>query len=191
MSYFVAIACVFGVNLLPAFGPPTWAVLVFFRLHDSLPIVPLVLGGALAAAAGRLLLAHGSRKLRGRFSPGRLESLAAAERALSGDRKRAAGALALFAVSPLPSAQLFIAAGLLSVPLLALTAAFFVGRLVSYSVYVGGASLAEGSLKGAFSRTFSSPLAIVLQVAMVLALVALVRIDWGAFIARRRDARGA
>ena len=27
---------VFGLNLLPAFGPPTWAVLVLFRLHSNL-----------------------------------------------------------------------------------------------------------------------------------------------------------
>ena len=77
-DYVLALACIFGINLLPAFGPPTWAVLVFFRLSSGLALVPLVLGGAVAAACGRLLLAHGARALRGRFSPERLESLAAA-----------------------------------------------------------------------------------------------------------------
>lgn len=43
-------ALVFGVNLLPAFGPPTWAVLVFLRLNLDVPAVPLVIVGALAAA---------------------------------------------------------------------------------------------------------------------------------------------
>ncbi len=60
----VALAVIFAVNLLPAFGPPTWAVLVFFSLDFDLPAVPLVLGGALAAAAGRLVLANGARRLR-------------------------------------------------------------------------------------------------------------------------------
>jgi membrane protein YqaA with SNARE-associated domain len=132
MAYLVALACIFGVNLLPAFGPPTWAVLVFFKLNSDLAAVPLVLGGAVAAASGRLLLAHAARRVRGRFSPKRLESLAAAQQALAGDRRRELGGLALFALSPLPSAQLFVAAGLLEVPLLALTTAFFAGRLVSY-----------------------------------------------------------
>ncbi|MCW2691467.1 MAG: hypothetical protein JWM67_71, partial [Mycobacterium sp.] len=34
VGYLVLLAVVFGVNLLPAFGPPTWAVLVFFRLDQ-------------------------------------------------------------------------------------------------------------------------------------------------------------
>jgi hypothetical protein len=37
----IALAVVFAVNLLPAFGPPTWAVLVFFSLDFALPAVPL------------------------------------------------------------------------------------------------------------------------------------------------------
>ena len=31
MPYLALFAIVFGINLLPAFGPPTWAVLVFTR----------------------------------------------------------------------------------------------------------------------------------------------------------------
>jgi hypothetical protein len=56
-AYLVAFAVIFGINLLPAFGPPTWAVLVFFKLNRDLAAVPLVLGGALAAASGRFVLA--------------------------------------------------------------------------------------------------------------------------------------
>jgi hypothetical protein len=174
----LALACVLAVNLLPAFGPPTWAVLVFFEVSGDLPVVPLVLGGALAAASGRLALATASRHLRGRFSRARLESLAAARAVLTGDRRRTAGGLALFALSPVPSAQLFVAAGLLAVPLLPLTAAFFAGRLVSYSLYVGGATLAADRLGDTFTGVFTSPVGIAVQVAMLTGLVALVRVDW-------------
>src|SRR5215207_7250002 len=72
-AYLVATACIFAVNLLPAFGPPTWAVLVFFRLNSELPAVPLVLLGALAAASGRLVLATTARRFRSRFSAERRE----------------------------------------------------------------------------------------------------------------------
>ena len=41
-QYLVVAAVVFAVNLLPAFGPPTWAVLVFFRLHSDVNAVALV-----------------------------------------------------------------------------------------------------------------------------------------------------
>jgi uncharacterized membrane protein YdjX (TVP38/TMEM64 family) len=183
-GYAVAFGCIFAVNLLPAFGPPTWAVLLFFKLDTGLSAVPLILGGALAAASGRLVLASASRRLRGRFSPRRRQRLAAAQRALTGNRRRAAGGLALFALSPVPSAQLFVAAGLLDVPLVPLTSAFFAGRLVSYSLYVGGGSLAQHSLEGVLTNVLGSPLGIALQIAMLVGLVALVRVDWARVLAR-------
>lgn len=169
----LAIGVVFAVNLLPAFGPPTWAVLVFFSLDFDLPAVPLVLGGALAAAAGRFLLAGGARRLRPRLSPARLEHLDRAQRAASANRLRAAGGLGLFALSPVPSGQLFVAAGLMTVPLLPLTAAFFAGRLVSYSIYVAAATVAERSLGSVLLDALTSPLGLVLQIAMLIGLAAL------------------
>lgn len=170
----LALAVVFAVNLLPAFGPPTWAVLVFFSLDFDLPAVPLVLGGALAAASGRFLLASGARRLRPRLSPARLESVERAQEALSSDRKRTAAGLGLFALSPVPSGQLFVGAGLMTVPLLPLTAAFFAGRIVSYSIYVGVASVAENSLGDIVVDALTSPLGMGLQVLMLLALGLLV-----------------
>lgn len=169
----LALAVVFAVNLLPAFGPPTWAVLVFFSLDFDLPAVPLVLGGALAAAGGRFVLAQVTRSLRPRLSAARLERLDRAQAALSADRRRTAAGLGLFALSPVPSGQLFVAAGLMTVPLLPLTAAFFAGRLVSYSIYVGVAHVAEKSLGDVVVNALTSPLGMALQVAMLIALAVL------------------
>jgi uncharacterized membrane protein YdjX (TVP38/TMEM64 family) len=114
------------------------------------------------------------------MSEERREHLAAAEEMLVGSRGKAAAALGLFALSPVPSAQLFIAAGLLTVPLLPLTVAFFCGRLVSYSIYVAAASLAKESFGDTLTEAFSSPLGIALQIAMLGALVLLLRVDWAA-----------
>jgi hypothetical protein len=186
-DWLLAVGCIFGVNLLPAFGPPTWAVLVFFRLNSDLPAVPLVLLGAVAAAGGRLVLASVTRRFRWRFSEKRRKSLAAAEEVLVGNRTKAAAGLGLFALSPVPSAQLFVAAGLLTVPLVPLTAAFFAGRLVSYSLYVGAASAAKDSLGSVLGEAFGSPLGIALQLAMVAGLVALLRVDWAARLTRRSN----
>jgi uncharacterized membrane protein YdjX (TVP38/TMEM64 family) len=172
-QYLLAIAVVFAVNLLPAFGPPTWAVLVFFSLDFDLPKVPLVLGGALAAALGRFVLANGARRVRPRLSEGRRASLDRAQAAVSRDRPRAIGGLALFALSPVPSGQLFVAAGLMTVRLLPLTIAFFAGRLVSYSIYVSAATIAERSLGGVALDALTSPLGLALQIAMLVALAIL------------------
>lgn len=169
-QYAVAFGVVFAVNLLPAFGPPTWALLVFFSLDFDLPAVPLVLGGALAAASGRYLLARGARALRPRFSAARLARLARAETELRRNRARSLAGLGLFALSPVPSGQLFVAAGLMTVPLLPLTAAFFAGRLVSYSIYVSVAHVAEQNLGTLALDALTSPLGLALQIAMLAGL---------------------
>ena len=186
LAYLALAGVVFGVNLLPAFGPPTWSLLVFFGLQSHIPAVALVLIGALAAATGRLLLASGSRRCRGRLSAERLQHLAAARDAVAGGPKRTLAGLWLFALSPLPSAQLFVAAGLLAVPIAGLTAAFFAGRLVSYSLYVAAASAAQHSLGSIVTHSLTSPPGIALQVAMLAGLVALLRIDWVRVLSRAR-----
>lgn len=178
VRYLVVIAAVFGINLLPAFGPPTWAVLVLFRLNWRLNPVALVLFGAASAGGGRLLLAVATRRLRERLPPQRVRSLHAAGTYLAGHRGRSIAGLALFAVSPLPSAQLFEAAGLLKVPLLPLTGAFFAGRLVSYSLYVGAAHVADRRFGAVFRSALTSPYAVALEVAMIVGVVLLARIDW-------------
>src|SRR5690242_12202790 len=113
-------AAVFGVNLLPAFGPPTWAVLVLLSLHTDLSSPVLVVVGALSAAAGRLLLARGTRLFSDRLSDRTRTNLEAASELVTRRRGRAVAALALFALSPVPSAQLFEAAGLMKVRLVPL-----------------------------------------------------------------------
>ncbi len=151
--------------------------------------MPLVLGGALAAASGRYVLATMARHFRSRLSDERREHLAAAEELLVGSPRKAAAGLGLFALSPIPSAQLFIAAGLLTVRLLPLTVAFFAGRLVSYSIYVGAASLAKESLGDTLTEAFKSPWGIALQIAMLAGLVLLLRVDWVAKLNAKQRAQ--
>src|SRR5205085_12650257 len=54
---------VFLLNLVPAFMPPTWSILAFFLIQFDLPLLPLAIGGAVAATLGRLVLALGARWL--------------------------------------------------------------------------------------------------------------------------------
>ncbi|MEO6703699.1 MAG: hypothetical protein ABI140_14730 [Jatrophihabitantaceae bacterium] len=178
MLYLAAVAIVFGVNLLPAFGPPTWALLVLFKLNWHLNSVALVILGAIAAGGGRYLLARLCLLLRSRFSQQRRDNLAAAQTHLTGHRGGAALGLGLFALSPLPSAQLFEAAGVLALPLRQLTAAFFVGRLVSYSIYVGAATVAQRSYGQVITSALTSPVGVGLQVVMLLAIAGISQINW-------------
>jgi hypothetical protein len=179
--YALVALSVFAVNLLPAFGPPTWAVLVLWYFHGGLAVAPLVLVGAVAAAGGRLVLAWGTKHL-GRHLPDRQQAnLKAAGGILLRNRRRSWAGLAAFALSPLPSAQLFEAAGLLEVALVPLTAAFFAGRLVSYTLYLGGAKAVNHTSSGhLLLSSLTSPWGVALEVLMLAGLVALTRVDWAA-----------
>lgn len=183
-------AVIFALNLLPAFGPPTAAVLVSLTLTFDLPSAALIVCGALAAAAGRYTLATMARQVRPRLSSERRRHLAAVEAYLSENRGRAFIGLGLFALSPVPSGQLFTAAGLMEVRLLPLTAAFFAGRLVSYTIYVTGANVAKNTVGHSLLEAVTSPIGIAVQLLALLALALLLRVDWGDVIARHRSRSG-
>jgi uncharacterized membrane protein YdjX (TVP38/TMEM64 family) len=176
---------VFAVNLLPAFGPPTWTVLVALRLGLDVAPVPLVAVGALGAASGRWALARGAWHLRDRLSDDRRASLEALRTAVVHRPAGAIAGLVLFALSPVPSAQLFVAAGLTGTRLGPLVLAFFSGRVVSYSVYVGAASAAAASLGDSLLDGMRSPAGIAAQLAMLAMLAALLKIDWRRVLAQR------
>ena len=179
-EYLIFFALVLGVNMLPAFGPPTWSIIALYTLGGDLALPILVPVGALAAASGRLLLGLATRYLGARFLSARTQdNLAAAREALEQRRGSTLLGLGLFALSPLPSAQLFMAAGLARMRLLPFTAAFFAGRFVSYTIYgVTAHTIRATSLGEIVRSSLTSPWGIALQVAMLAGIVALTRIDW-------------
>ena len=178
VRYIEVAAIVFGLNLLPAFGPPTWAVLVLCKLNWHLNPWVLVGVGVLSAGAGRYLLALATKSVRNRLPAKRVESLKAVGTYLRKHRASSAAGIAVFAISPLPSAQLFEAAALADLPLIPVTAAFMAGRVVTYSLYLGGASAAEKSFGETFRKALTSPIAIGVEILMLAVVVLLARVDW-------------
>lgn len=188
MGYLSLFLLAFGVNLLPAFGPPTWSIIVLYGINGDQPLWALVLIGAMGAALGRLVLAVGARHF-GKWLPQRMQSnIAAARVAVARRKHNVLILLALFVISPLPSAQLFMAVGLARVPLLGFTAAFFTGRLFTYAFYGWTArKVRESDIGEVMFANLTSPWGIALQVAMLGVLVALVSIDWARWLKVDRD----
>ena len=96
--------------------------------------------------------------------------------------------MTLFFISPLSSAQLFEAAGMMKVvalrPLLLL---FALGRTISYSTYISGATVfAATSFGEILIAQLKSPWAISVQIAMIAALIGLGFVDWKSKLARHR-----
>ena len=179
VEYLVLFAIVLGVNLMPAFGPPTWSVIVIYGINTKMPVPALVLVAASAAATGRFLLAHAFRLLARYVSEKTKRNVAAARAAYERKKRNSMIALGLFALSPIPSAQLFEAVGLAKAPLLSFTAAFFVGRTISYSIYLlTTKGIQSTNIGEAFRQGITSPFGIALQLAMIILLVGFTRIDW-------------
>lgn len=88
--------------------------------------------------------------------------------------------LTLFFFSPISSAQLFEAAGMMkTIKLRPLLVAFAVGRSITYSTYVTGASVIAASNFGdVLIHELKSPWAIAIQLGMIAGLIALGSIDW-------------
>jgi uncharacterized membrane protein YdjX (TVP38/TMEM64 family) len=160
------------------FGPPVWTVLVFAKFRWDLNPVALVVLGASVSACGRYSIARGAAKLQ-RFVPKRArENLEAAHRLLQGHQRGIFALLAVFVISPVPSGQLFVAAGLLRMQLWLITTAYFFGRIVSYAIYVGAASVAEYSAGDVLKKMWGEPWVIAIQVVLAAAIVALPFIPW-------------
>jgi membrane protein DedA with SNARE-associated domain len=186
IDYLPFVLVVFGVNLLPAFGPPTWTLVVFAHVHWHLNPVALVLTGAAAAAAGRYLLATGTRHFGGRLPATVQDNLQAADEYLAQRRRSMWLLFGVFVVSPLPSAQMFEAAGLLDLNLKTVTLAFFFGRTISYSIYLAIATVAQNQFGDLFTSFFGATWSIVIEVVMIVLVVALPMVPWRRIIASRR-----
>ena len=108
------------------------------------------------------------------------------------ERKRGAlVAIGLFALSPLPSAQLFEAAGLAGVRLAHVAAAFFAGRIVSYSIYAATAKGIEKTSMGeSFRHYLTSPVGIGLELLMLALLVAFTQVDWEKHLGGKKASGG-
>ena len=179
-NYLLAMAVIAGANTLPAFAPPTWSILVFFTLRYHMNPVALVLLGVMSATFGRAILTNVFRAIRSWLPKGYVANMGRIGAKIEGNPKKAIGLLTLFFLSPISSAQLFEAAGIIKrIALGPLLLAFAGGRLITYSIYVSGASvLKETSLGQIVQKEFTSPIAIVIQVLLIIGLVALGNVKW-------------
>lgn len=151
-----------------------------------MPAPVLIVLGAVAAVSGRLLLALAFRAFGTKLPAKRQESLQALGRVVGENRAGLLASFVLFALAPLPSAQLFEAAGLARIRLGHLLVAFFLGRLVSYSIYISASSAAHNSISHIFTKGLFSPQAIATELLGLALLIAVLVVDWPSVIDKAR-----
>lgn len=184
--YLVAVVAIIFLNALPAFAPPTWMALVFFLLHYDANPVALVILGVLSATAGRAILAWYFRRFAHLVPTKFSKNMEYAGKYLEAEPGKRFAILALFLISPVSSAQLFEAAGLMkTIKLRPLLIAFAAGRTISYSTYVtGAAAIAATNFGEILIHELKSPWAIGVQIVMIAGLIALGSIDWKSRVSR-------
>ncbi len=182
--YAAIFVAVFALNLLPAFAPPTWMALTVIGFTTHLPVFWLALTAAASATCGRFVLAKMSRGLvRGRLlTEATRDNIDEIRSGLEQHKAMTAGLFLFYAFSPLPSNYLFIAYGLTSLGMGLVCAPFFLGRLASYSFWVGTANAASAHFDpGAIDWTSSSALYFLATQALLLPTLWLfTKLDWGA-----------
>lgn len=190
--YLAAVAAIILLNALPAFAPPTWMALVFFLINYDANPVALVILGVLSATTGRAILAWYFRKFAHLVPTKFSRNMEYAGKYLESRPDRRYAVLALFLISPISSAQLFEAAGMMkTIKLKPLLTAFAIGRTFSYSTYVSGAAaLAATSFGEVLVAEIKSPLAIAIQILMIAGFIGLGLIDWKSKLRRHHIKRG-
>jgi uncharacterized membrane protein YdjX (TVP38/TMEM64 family) len=146
---------IFGLNIIPAFAPPTWMAVAFIGFEfPGTNTVLLALVAATAATLGRITLAKLSHWLvrEKLLSDAHRKNIDIVKERLE---KRAVLTLSVFlfyALSPLPSNFLFIAYGLTGLPLLRIALPFFIGRTASYSFFILSGAAAGRRFSHRFDR---------------------------------------
>lgn len=140
----------------------------------------MIIVGVIAAASGRYILALLFRRFRHKLPHWYLINMENAATHLTKSNAHLGALFLAFFISPLSSAQLFEAAGIMkSIALRPLVLAFAAGRVITYTIYVSGAHLIkESSFGDILMANLKSPQAIATQIVLVLALVGLGMVKW-------------
>ena len=181
---------IFALNVVPAFAPPTWTVLSFISIRFDINFLALALLGAVAATCGRVVLAKFSNVIvREKFlNEGTRRNIDSIRNRIQGRPRFTAGAFLLYAFSPFPSNNLFIAYGLTGLRLRLIAVPFFIGRVVSYSFWAfTAAGLARRmDYESIASGSFFSLYFVITQIFTLLILFAFTKVDWEVLFTRRK-----
>ena len=185
--YLLAMAVVLVINFLPAFMPSTWMVLAFFRIHFGLPILLLTIGGSIVSAVGRYVLAKASGAYSRRYMKKQESDLHVLGRFLESHKNHVGLATFLYTLTPLPSNNLFIAAGMVAINLTWVFAGFLAGRLIANTILVWTTDKAFQQFGEVLRTGFSSWEAIAFQLLSVGSIVLLAFVPWAKWLRRYID----
>lgn len=185
--YLLIAALVYGINLVPAFMPPTWIFLAFFYIHFKTSFIITVLIGAAMATLGRVSLALLSKKyVRPKISEESLGNYDALGKFLKKHEKLSIPIFILYAFFPFSSNYVYIMAGLTEINLKILAITFFFGRIVSYSFWVAATYKLSEKLEDIFANRFSDFNFLLFQILGFLVILLIGKIKWKKILRKKK-----
>jgi len=173
---------IFLANIIPAFMPPSWAILSAFYISSPQNIFALILIGVTASTCGRFALAKLSGKVTSKFaSASKKKEFDAIGAKLEGKAFQKFIFTFIYALSPLPSNALFIAFGATKTRMREVLAGFFIGRFISYLFLVFTTNQVFSSLE-ATAQGAGTLGTIMVEVIGVIAIVGFFFVDWNKLI---------
>jgi len=180
-----AFGLIFVINMVPAFMPSSWMVMAFFYIQFDLPLLILTLGGAIVSGLGRLVLAKGSALVKRRFmrrgEQNELDELGAF---LDERRRYLMPTTFLYALTPLPTNSLFVAAGLTDVSLPWVLAGFWCARMIADTLFVWASDRVFDDIGDVLGGPYGGWPGVLLQIAGVISIVVLYRLPWARWLRR-------
>ncbi|MEK6958874.1 MAG: hypothetical protein AABW59_02400 [archaeon] len=169
---------IFAINVIPAFAPPTWLVLSTFYIAEPQELLFLVFLGVTASTAGRYALAKGSWYVINKYgSMKRKKEMQFLKERLGELPLQKFFFTLIFALGPLPSNALFIAAGSAGIRLREMLAGFFVGRTLSYLALIFVSEKIFSSLE-LTAEGNATLMTLMIEIIGIIAIIAFFKFDW-------------
>lgn len=186
IGYIVLAIVIFSMNVWPALMPPTWIVLAYVYLHYHLLLVPTIIIGAVFATLGRVALYYlAKHHLHYFFTKKSKKNLNSLSSYLNARKNITIPFLITYAFIPIPSNQIYIAAGIGGLDIKVMALSFFVGRLISYTFWILTTRAVSDNLQGIFSHHLSKTGSILVDIGGFILLYGLSMLDWKKLMKRK------
>jgi|SRR3989344_3379152 len=189
--YIYTFISVFLLNIIPAFGPPTWMILSFIAFNYNIPyLIPFVLVAVAASTSGRFVMTSLSKHIiRNRLLSEKYRRNVDHLREHLEKKSMATSTVFLIdAVTPLPSDQLFVAYGLTGLKARYALVPFAIGRLFTYSFFAYTATEVSkyAAANSLTSLSFLSGSFVIMELLLLLFVYFFIKIDWEHLILHHR-----
>lgn len=133
LSYIEITVISFAVNVIPAFVPPTWLVLSFYKINNPmLNVAAITFFGVIGSVVGRYLMYVYSKFFANYLPKKEEKNLSYFKKFVAGNEFNLSVGTFLYALTPLPSNFLFISLGLSKTNIKPALLGFALGRFLSY-----------------------------------------------------------